>query len=420
MSVIIYGRRSYGRVDSHGGEYADTQFFHIDFLPLVPLASHWITNAPGGGERFGFPIKLHLRSVIATYLRIWAPFLALLAYVVWGAPGLPITAALVALSAWSWTWRNRRTQRARLRSDFDRVALGHRCDPARLTDDMREALATRLSAQYAQHDDPRPPDDVVRFGPRDTHEALAAYGILRVRGARNARATAGAEQMLAGLFETQPSDGGPYRETAAIAAPDLIAQIAASAQHHARLQERQSSSHRSWYHRPGMQLLGLALLTLLTIGGVEHITTPRSVDARTMHDARTGERITLQCDRMGAEGWALRVRDRVTAHIALCWLGDDLVAVKIPVDEGDLDIASSFTGKLERMPTLGSADVWVKPLHAEPEYRSHLYDDYLKVESPFDHRLYVALLVLGFLGGAVGWPLWLRARIRNFRARATT
>ena len=65
MSVIIYGVRSYGRVDAHAGEHAQTKFFHIWFAPLVPVGSWWVT--PTGGHS----IKPNLKSIAAGYLRIW-------------------------------------------------------------------------------------------------------------------------------------------------------------------------------------------------------------------------------------------------------------------------------------------------------------------------------------------------------------
>jgi hypothetical protein len=65
MGVVIYGRRAYGRVHQHEGEYADTQFAHIDFIPLFPIGSFWVTQDLGNGQRMGFPIKLNGRSVAA-------------------------------------------------------------------------------------------------------------------------------------------------------------------------------------------------------------------------------------------------------------------------------------------------------------------------------------------------------------------
>src|SRR6187551_935933 len=117
MGVVIYGRRAYGRVHQHEGEYADTQFAHIDFLPLFPLGSFWVTQDLGNGQRMGFPIKLNGRSVAATYLRIWGLPIGI-GMLAGGSLGVAIAgAALLALSLYSWTWRSRRAS-AHRRSDF--------------------------------------------------------------------------------------------------------------------------------------------------------------------------------------------------------------------------------------------------------------------------------------------------------------
>src|ERR1051325_870319 len=180
MSVIIFGRRSYGRVHEHAGEYADTQFFHLNFVPLLPMQSHWITQQIGE-ERAGFPIRLHLPSVAAAYLRIWGPVGAMAIFMASGSiPAVAASLALVAASAWSWTWRSRRGARTLQRSDFDRVALGSRCDPAWMTAAMRQSLKRELDAELARRTDPRSPEDVARFGATDAAEALLAYGLLRL------------------------------------------------------------------------------------------------------------------------------------------------------------------------------------------------------------------------------------------------
>jgi cellulose synthase/poly-beta-1,6-N-acetylglucosamine synthase-like glycosyltransferase len=102
--MIPIGRKPYGRMHAHGGEYAVTQFFHVCSVPLIPLASFWVTNAPGStADRGRFPIKLNRRSVVATYLRLW---LLLPAFALLLAPSLITTAlglALVAVIGWSWT-----------------------------------------------------------------------------------------------------------------------------------------------------------------------------------------------------------------------------------------------------------------------------------------------------------------------------
>src|SRR4051812_14416771 len=178
--------RTYGRIDEHDGEYVETEFADLGWLriPLVPRRSFWIAD-DRGRQRNGFLIKLQPRSVAATYLRIWAPGIAT-AVVILGSSSLAIAiaAALFGLSAWSWTWWPRDAA-LRRRSDFDLAAFGSRCDPARMTDETHRSLASQLALRAGAHADPRPPDDIVRFGPRTEDEALHAYVVLRLTDARS-------------------------------------------------------------------------------------------------------------------------------------------------------------------------------------------------------------------------------------------
>lgn len=182
----IAARRTYGRVDEHDGEYVETEFRDWLRIPLVPVRSFWIAD-DRGSQRTGFPIRIQPRSVAATYLRIWAPGIATAVLIVgssWLA--IAVAAALFGLSAWSWTWWPRDAA-LRRRSDFDLAAFGSRCDPARMTDEMHQSLANQLALRARADADPRPPDDVVRFGPRTADEALFAYGSLRLTEARDPR-----------------------------------------------------------------------------------------------------------------------------------------------------------------------------------------------------------------------------------------
>jgi len=41
--IIIYGTHHYGKVDSHDHQYQLTRFFHLYYIPLLPLSSIWVT-----------------------------------------------------------------------------------------------------------------------------------------------------------------------------------------------------------------------------------------------------------------------------------------------------------------------------------------------------------------------------------------
>ncbi len=70
--IFIYGTRFYGKVRACGSSFIGTKFFHIWFLPLIPVGSHVVLEESGDGFR-GIPTGLHGKSVLAGYLRVWGP-----------------------------------------------------------------------------------------------------------------------------------------------------------------------------------------------------------------------------------------------------------------------------------------------------------------------------------------------------------
>src|SRR5512144_3366345 len=103
--VIIFGRRAFGRIEAHGGEHAQTSFAHVYYMPLVPVSSFWVTHAGPGGAR-GFEIRTSGTSILAAYLRSWAPLVAVIAFAIGGLGGVAVGAAAVAACAWAWTLRS--------------------------------------------------------------------------------------------------------------------------------------------------------------------------------------------------------------------------------------------------------------------------------------------------------------------------
>jgi hypothetical protein len=216
--MIIYGHRSYGRVHGHGGEYAQTQFAHLYYMPLIPMTSFWVTSAQGGTSR-GFHIRLSARSVFSAYLRWWGLAFAALAFALApGVVGAAIALPLVAAVALAWTWRSVRSARAIRHGDVDRVVFGSRCPPALLPADMRQDLRSRLDERWSKIGGGRSPEDVVGFGARTPEEALFAYGLLRLAAVehRDPAAAQAAEKLLAGI-EREPVTGSPYRGEAGVA-----------------------------------------------------------------------------------------------------------------------------------------------------------------------------------------------------------
>lgn len=79
--IVIYGQKSYGKVDRVPGVcYVLTTFAHLNFIPLFPLRSYIvIEGTESGGEFRGKEISTCLRSAVAGYVRVWFGALAVIA-----------------------------------------------------------------------------------------------------------------------------------------------------------------------------------------------------------------------------------------------------------------------------------------------------------------------------------------------------
>ncbi len=218
--MAFTGYRAYGRVDAIGGEYAQTVFVQFQFLPIIPKGSVWVTAHHGA-----FAIPLHKRSIAAAYLRWWAPTIAVLALAAPLAIAVPLVVALATASAWAWTWRSRRGALAQRRSVFNRLAFGTRCEPEWMSVDQRARLLRSLTAHWDRLGTPGTPRDIARDGAADAHEAVIAYGVLKLRalesGTRADREAA--ERVLLGAHAPRTS-----REIADPA--ELFATLAAAAE----------------------------------------------------------------------------------------------------------------------------------------------------------------------------------------------
>ena len=418
MGFIIYGRRAYGRVHQHEGEYADTQFAHVDFVPLFPISSFWVTQDQGNGQRYGFPIKLNGKSVLATYLRVWGPIAAAILLGTSHAVGTTVAGlVLVALSAWSWTWRSRRGELVQRRSDFDHVALGSRCDPAWMTDDMRLRLADKLETKLAARPDARPPDDVARFGARDIDEALLAYGVLRVSSVKHRAAGSAADRLLASAFDQLPQQGGPYREGTASPSPALGPAIVAAARVAAAT--HRPPPRKRWFHNPWVQLVGLGVLTFnVAAWGVHQLRSTPTIGAGELGSMQppTGEHVRVSCDRIENDGWQLAFDDKVEQQVTFCWLGTKVLPV---VTKGDGDLAATaIEGELRGIDQVPYQDeAWVTELRRDEDLNAASFDDVYLLREESDHfELVIAIAVAA--ATLAGWLLWLRALVSRRRAKA--
>src|SRR5262245_62075970 len=107
--IVIYGTRFYGEVDSYGGQRQLTKFVHIYYVPLIPVDTLWVTHDSDEGCYNGHPVKMSGRSILAGYARVWGPVAAIGAFLAGSVTGLVAAGALIAVSAWTWSWRSVRS-----------------------------------------------------------------------------------------------------------------------------------------------------------------------------------------------------------------------------------------------------------------------------------------------------------------------
>jgi hypothetical protein len=213
--IVIYGTRFYGEVDSYGGQRQLTRFFHIYYAPLIPVGTMWVTRETEGGYS-GHAVRMSGRSVLAGYTRVWGPVAAIGAFLAGSAGGLVLAGALVALSAWSWTWRSVRSPREQRRRDFHLLAFGTRCDPLDMDDQLASSLQTHIAKRWAEVADGNSPEDVARLGATNPAQAVLAYASLRLAArlapAEHAsKSREDSERILDAIKDSAALEGGPYR-----------------------------------------------------------------------------------------------------------------------------------------------------------------------------------------------------------------
>ena len=215
--IVIYGTRFYGEVNSYGGQRQLTKFFHMYWVPLVPVSTLWVTRDVDDGYS-GHAVAMSARSIVAGYARVWGPIAAICAVISGNIGGYVAAGALGALSAWTWGWRSVRAGRERRRSDFHQLAFGTRCDPLEMDARLASVLQADVAERWAQVADGNTPEDVARLGAANPAQAVLAYASLRLaarlapgdaaRAARDA-----SERVLDALKDANPValEGGPYR-----------------------------------------------------------------------------------------------------------------------------------------------------------------------------------------------------------------
>lgn len=443
MSVIIYGVREYGRVDAHAGEHAETRFFHIWFAPIVPVGAQWVT--PTGTHS----IKPSLKSIAAAYLRVWG-VIATIGLVSAGlqqlgkeslaGTGMLIAAAcLGALVVWSWTWRNLRGAAALRRSDFNYVAFGARCEPARRFAADRAELKRALDRRWNERAPAQSPNEIASHGAADAGEAVLAYGLLRLssidRGKAGASDGADADRILEGKHTSPSIEDGPYRaggsppsaaNTSGLA--ELVSQRAAQTANvvAAAAPDRMWELRRA-KRRSRLQFAGLVVMTLMAFGGAAmffaSLQPTLEVTLRDLRSANPPKTrvVHVACDAVEEAFWEeYDSKGKVTSQMAMCKIGRYFVPVKFPGDQVPAELV--VTGKLYDVPTRTSrVDNWHRELaRVAPELEAQTTDVWIDATRSSDWAMGAFGLAI-VLATPVLWILWFRARRRRKAAeRAMT
>jgi hypothetical protein len=163
MARIVIGTDYFGKVDQvpecfHVG----TRFFHINYIPLIPLGSMLILAKPdgGAGER-GLDVALSWKSVLVAYTRagIGVAAIALTVFTFFAFadtrhPGLGVPVLILALGGWGALWLSYRlTHASRERAQEVAEAAGLDADfPLAIGFRDEDALA-RIEARAAKKDE---------------------------------------------------------------------------------------------------------------------------------------------------------------------------------------------------------------------------------------------------------------------------
>jgi hypothetical protein len=184
MVPIIFGIRYFGAVLGCQGQYVATRFFHLYYLPLIPLGSMWVTGEEEPEQEgwlkttekvtLGVPLSLHLLSVLTGYVRAWS---LVLAAVCFGREDTPWGWLLLSAFLASWTWRAVGGQKARRRRLFG-AATGLFCAPELLPPEQASGLLGRLMTEWRKRYGSGAPEALE--GPVELATLPLHYAVLRL------------------------------------------------------------------------------------------------------------------------------------------------------------------------------------------------------------------------------------------------
>lgn len=155
--IVFWGQRMYGKVDEIPGlGHVATQFFYLQFIPLIPTGSYFITSETDDGFQ-GASISLSLKSIFMAWARTAIVFAALISpiFVIASMPGagpLALISAVFAFAACVGLFYLSKTVAFINLADYDRalnLALAVGLDELGMA--MLEFQYGRISESQLQH-----------------------------------------------------------------------------------------------------------------------------------------------------------------------------------------------------------------------------------------------------------------------------
>ena len=424
MTSAPLNHRVFGKVDEYGGELAATKFLHIARLPLIPTGSVWLTTDQAG-YLLARPIKLHLRSVIAGYLRTWVPLLWWFAFAVDSPTGYAVAAAALTACFWTWTWRMTHRLKVQRQNDFDLVALGTQCPPGCMqAADLQQVLATQKT-NFARVTTERNPDDIARFGSRSARELIAAYGLLRLHGTVAPMSASDARlatlRIINGRHDQASGEQGVFRSTVDSQAGDILGpdQLAASvaaqatkirAQAVLRAEQAPKTFVQKVMWGGAHQIIGYAVLGMGLLGGFGGMMQMRDPDTydfvsertlrNTIGDGKTQYRIV--CDELRDFANASDIDDGV-GDVRLCRVGKKLLPVLSKNGEGIHGL--TVRGRLLPRHVIRVRASWEQELVQNDQLDTQTFQVYLVTDvlSIVGQIVLASTFVIGSLGLFVVW-----------------
>lgn len=208
--VIVYGTRFYGKVRACGSSFLGTQFFHIYYVPLIPIGTHLILEESGDGSYKGMKSRFSFKSMLAAYLRVWGP-LAVIAAVCMGMAAIDdvsddplatavvggftavVVLAMLAGTILGWAVVGKLSHEERRKRGVYALHMGYYVDPADMGDArhaFRDGLLETITARarglaamgYRMNADPAVAWPHVALDPTHNDEQLitAAFTLSRL------------------------------------------------------------------------------------------------------------------------------------------------------------------------------------------------------------------------------------------------